>query len=147
MKAANKPKKVLTILFLFLQGLLILCETGWAENWITFTKKQADGSIFLYDEETISPVSSTTVIVWEKRIFPVEGKGAKNIKNSGPVKMRLWEMNCKKRTGKLLSVKHYDKNENLLSSLNTADSARPEKILPRSMGEALFDAVCRKSKK
>lgn len=144
MKAVNKPKKVLAILVLFLQGLLIFCETGWAENWKAFTKKQADGSIFLYDEASISPVSTTTVIVWEKRIMSQEGKGAKN---SGAVKMRLWEINCKKRTGKLLSVKVYDKNDKLLSSLNTADSARPEGILSRSMGDALFDAVCRKSKK
>lgn len=115
-----------------------------AEKWESFTNKQKDGSFFSYDRDSIISLSPTTFLVWEKRVVPKQDKFTPKAKKGEPSKMRLWEINCKKRTGKLLSIKEFDQDENLLSSINTEKSTQAESIPPRSMGESLYKAVCSK---
>ncbi|MFH0788902.1 MAG: surface-adhesin E family protein [Pseudomonadota bacterium] len=122
-------------------------QIGFGENWIRFTPKDFDDSFFVYDKDNLTKVSSTTLLVWEKKISPLEEKLKASQKGGLRVKMRLWEMNCAKRTGKLISVKEFNKDETLLSSINTDRSIKSDLISPGSMGEALFKAVCSKIKK
>jgi len=128
------------LLFCFLSGQ----DMVKGEEWKSFTNKQGDGSYFSYDRENVVRVSTTTLLVWEKRVVPTQGKFTAMKKKGEPIKMRLWEINCKKRTGKLLLIKEFDQEGNLLSSINTDESTQAELIAPRSIGEALYKAVCSK---
>ena len=146
MDRTNYQKIVFLTVLVFVDLLTGYCMVN-AENWKRFTGKQLDGGYFAYDQESVCRVSSTTLLVWEKKIFPAEEKLKARKKKENPIKMRLWEINCKKRTGKLLSIKVFDQDENLLSSLNTAEPNNPELIPPHSMGEALYNILCSKRKR
>ncbi|OGP50704.1 MAG: hypothetical protein A2Y79_01895 [Deltaproteobacteria bacterium RBG_13_43_22] len=143
----TKYKKEVFLTFFLLWVLLNGQEKVKAEEWKPFSGKQSDGSYFAYDQDSVIRVSSTTVLVWEKRVGSNRQKSKARGKKGGAITMRLWEINCKKRTGKLLSIKEFDQDENLLSSLNTNESTQAESISPRSMGEALYSALCPKRKR
>ena len=81
-------------LLAMLSLILLVCpDRGRAENWTPFTDQQLDGSRFVYDRESISWVSSNTLLVWEKKMFPPLKRGKRFEKSGGVIKMRLWEIN------------------------------------------------------
>ena len=126
---------------------LTLCSgEAQSERWKPFTEKQLDGSCFAYDQDSISRISPTTVLVWEKKLAGSAKNGRGGIKTGEVTKMRLWEIDCKQKAGRMLSIKVFDQDENLLSSLNTTYSTDPETIPPHSMGEALFKVLCKPRK-
>lgn len=143
----SQLNKVFLISVGFFSAIFFNPQIGFGENWIRFTPKDLDDSFFVYDEDSLTKVSSITLLVWEKKFSPLEEKLKPSQKGGLRIKMRLWEINCTKRTGKLISVKEFDKDETLLSSINTDRSTKPDLISPGSMGEALFKAVCPKIKK
>jgi hypothetical protein len=127
--------------------IFFIHQKGFGENWKRFTKIDLDDSFFAYDQDSIAQVSPTTRLVWEKKISPLEDKFKARTKTGLSIKMRLWEMNCKKRTAKLITIKEFDKDDRLLSSINTDESVKSDFISPGSMGESLYKAVCPKIKK
>jgi hypothetical protein len=127
--------------------IFFIHQKGFGENWKRFTKIDLDDSFFVYDQDNIAQVSPTIRLVWEKKISPLEEKFKARTKTGLSIKMRLWEMNCKRRTAKLIAIKEFDKDDNLLSSIHTDETTKSDFISPGSMGGALYKAVCPKVKK
>ena len=143
-------KEVSVWLGMIFVGLLI-CGYGevFGADWRYFAENEL-GKYF-YDAENMKHVPNNMISVWVKEISSSKSatdavnKFGKQYSHLSHMNI-LWEIDCTGVRSRVLEVLYYSKPETLISRTRTdADSRRAEwnSIIPDSMIEALFKAVCK----
>ena len=116
------------VLILFVIGLSLGGEKGWAADWKQFT--EATTGVFRYDAASINSPSGGLVRVW--------------INNMTRNETNLVELNCKEGTYQVLSVVQWDEAFRIKNREDYTDNPNPNwlKISPNSVPEALQKIVC-----
>ncbi len=129
-----------------LVGLAIF---GYVEVWGADWKchGETDDGTFFYDATSITHPSKNIVRVWtrivftEKGVIGTVGKFGSRFENLGHA-LNLWEFNCSKKMGRLLTTIYYSKNGEVMEDFKH-DMATWELVPPASVIDDLYKAVCK----
>jgi hypothetical protein len=125
-------------------------------DWKPYAISQSGNYRYFYDAGSTLYHSKDLVRFWSKVLYRTdEGKGKVMSfrKNMGlttkgyqniDYTLRYKEINCDKRTHRLLSTYDYDKGGNLLDSVTYSFEAAWKSIVPDSAIEELFIIICPK---
>jgi hypothetical protein len=126
-------------------GLAIFgCAEVWGEDWKLYDSNE--DFLSYYDAQRITRPSKNIVRVWtkldytEKGVLGRVGKLGKKFENLSH-SINLSEINCVKKTRRLLSRTDYDnKGDVIISSPSPLEWTF---IIPGSMAESLYKEVCK----
>jgi hypothetical protein len=116
------------------------------ENW-KFLRVSKGGDHCYYDADSITRPSKNNVrglvkIVYSEKSINREmerpGSSYKDLSHT----IILWEMNCIEKKATFLETTTYSKNEKILKSIK-AKTITWASIVPETMGEDLYKALCR----
>ena len=143
---------IYSVLFLpFLIILLLVTSVNGSEDWVEYGMSKGD--ILLFNKDRITHKTKDIVQVWTKLIYSNDGrekyiqhmkasrrstKGLDKLSHT----MVLYEIDCKKKMYRTLSITNYDKDGIVLFS-HSSDKPNGEHIIPDSIFEALQKYVCK----
>jgi hypothetical protein len=127
------------------------CSDKGDEKWILYGKL-AEGTEFYCDVKSIISVNPKVVQVWTKEKPSSDRRGdyirirkENGLRTDGWEKlnevMSFQEMDCVKKTSKIMKTVMYDDVGNTLE-LITHPNPKPFQIVPDSMGEELLNGIC-----
>jgi surface-adhesin protein E len=134
-----------------LLSIFITNQKIFGENWI-FLGNTEDGSMQFLDKDSITKVSPSVKRIWKKTITPLEVQLKIREQAGLPLKgyssysytKSIWDINCKNRTHQFLYYVDVDQKGSILYSVKF-DNPRMGFIVPGSMGELFYEAVCPKN--
>lgn len=122
-------------------GLMVFTYAEvWGADWTFFSSTDLY-EVFYYVSDS-HLLYKGTVHVWVKLEYTEKGiaeyvkqfgKGYENLSYS----LQYWEINCRAKTRRILSVNHYSVKGNIL---NTKSAKSP---FSKSFGDSLFEVVCK----
>jgi len=141
-------KPLLVKLVVVLIGLAIFGYAEvWGADWRIYAKPESGIGVYYYDADGITRPSKNIVRVWEKVVYSAKGvkryveesgKRYENLSHS----LNLWEFDCVEKKERILQTTEYSKDGTVLSS--TQSQKTPWNFIsPTSIGEALYEAVCK----
>ena len=141
----NLSKSFLVLVVLF-SIIFAFHQKAFGENWIIYSTS-ANGIKEYIDKDSVVIISSSVKRVWRKTIMPIEiflkvsGLPSEDYA-SYDHSISFNEIDCKKRTTKLLQLIHYGKNGSTIRSIKDPNP-EPIFVVPGSVGEDFFKAICR----
>lgn len=120
---------------IFLSALLSLFgASAFASEWNSFLSVKNDNAEFFFDAESVNKTKDS-VTLWVKTVqksLPHDDGSWSTAYN--------WQMNCQKRTIKLLSRSTYDSANKLIKS--SSGSGSENSVVPDSVGEGILKVAC-----
>ena len=121
------------------------------EDWRLYFKG-TDDVVFFYDSDSIHLEPNNVIQVLTKskpgdeegrmrEITYRRNKGV-NVPDDWSYTIDLWEINCKNKTSKILSVTSYNTNNEVIRSTVLSQHPSLDYISPGTMMEYLYKAVC-----
>ena len=117
----------------------------WGADWRSYGESSI--GVYYYDADGITRPSKNIVRVWEKVVYSAKGV-KKHVEESGKRyenlshSLNLWEVDCVEKKERILQTTEYLKDGTVLSS--TQSQKTPWSFVsPTSIGEALYEAVCK----
>ncbi len=116
----------------------------WGADW-KFLDGDDERSLFI-DSESIGRLSSGTLRIWTKWIYTPKGisitisKLGKKYENFS-YEIALDEFNCGDKTLRCLQITSYTKDGKIIE--NVVNPGKWESIIPESVGEIIYKAVCK----
>jgi len=138
-------KKIYLMAVVGLTFFLLANLNGYSkEKWVSYAKAE-NGDEYYYDEASLKQVAKKVTQVWRMKRLSSSSKGdyvKRNKKyNSLDSVNSLAELDCRKKTIKLLSLVYYDDKGNILDSYDDQDSGR-RLARPASRTALLLNSVC-----
>ena len=123
--------------------LLIFTSMFAQENneWKYIANAQDGSEIYVKMESTNSYLKEA----WVKMTNPVKSnktKTGKIIKSGGGYSLGYWKVNCEEKTFSLSSRMTYSSKGNVISQGEEYNDPRDERIIPDTVGEAIFKYIC-----
>ena len=135
------------LMIIIVTGLLVLSYAEvWGEDWKSI-RKNKDGDSYYYDASSITHPSKNIVRGSVKMVYSEKSKN-REIDKLGPsykdlsYRINLWEMNCIEKKVAFLEITTYTKNGTVIKSIKV-DSIKWASIVPETMGEDLYKALCK----
>jgi hypothetical protein len=126
-------------------SILFGYSAAWGADW---KRVRSTGSaIVYYDAKEITPASQNILKVSTKWAYTEKGiKNAKEVfgKNYENLSysIKSYEINCKDKTSRILSITDYNKDGSIISS-DSKTNPEWSHIIPESFLESLYKMVCR----
>ena len=138
-------KKIYLMAVVGLTFFLLANLNGYSkEKWVSYAKSE-NGDEYYYDESSLKQVAKKVTQVWRMKKLSSSSKGdyvKRNKKYSSLDSVNtLVELDCRKKTIKLLSLVYYDDKGNTLESYDDPDSGR-RLARPASRTALLLNSVC-----
>jgi hypothetical protein len=121
--------------FAVLTLVLVGATTATAATWNVFQRASNDRFITFFDASTVIK-KGNVVTLWTKFVNDVK----KPDKDGSYATAEKTEYSCKKRTSRVLSKSHYNKEHEFVKSSGASDTV--DDIAPDTIGEDILNAVC-----
>ena len=127
----------LAICLLIFTSMFAQEETGWK-----YIGNAKDGSDLYVKMESLD---SYTKEAWVKMTNPVTSKktkSGKTIKSGGGYSLGYWKVKCEDKTYGISSRMKYSSKGNVISQGEEYYDPQDERIIPDTVGEAIFKYIC-----
>lgn len=129
-------------------AIFFFCLEGWGADWRV--NSASENFTYLYDQENIEEVSADILKVWQKWV--PSPKKVKEMVQEDDLRYENWddtvfltEIDCGEGLQRLLRIWEHDTSGNVTYTEDYSDSCWIF-IIPGSVGEALFKAICPKGR-
>ena len=137
----------LEIVLIIMGFVIFSCAEVCAEDWRSYAK--TDSYECLYDAEDMIRSSQDIVKVWTRLEYTQRGviemliRFGKHYENLS-YSLELWEINCRQKKDRLLSVTAYSVEGDILYTDQAGSRLPPWKVISREPAEgSLYRALCK----